>query len=237
MKLSAIITALTTSIACISGYETTGKETVDILTDYRIKETPEVTQKDVANWVNGDEITLQYTVNNNEPEEITVIGVTGSFTNPVTNQIVTNLTQGRVGPVVIPPGKSEIFEQTISVDLIPNNYELIPQVFIAHEELIKVLPCRGQLASVIDKTISFFDPRLIFLEIVLLASFIALAYLGYEIWGKSYFKGTAPVKAVKVKKTGVSPAPVGSASTGATTYDINWIPEGHIKQKKTKKVA
>ncbi|KAI5952873.1 IRC22 [Candida jiufengensis] len=239
MKLFTIITALSASIASVVGYETTGKQTVDILIDYNIKETPEITQKDVANWVNGDDITIQYTVNNNEQEEITVIGVTGSFTNPVTNQVVTNLTQGRIGPIPIAPGGSEIFEQKISVDLIPNNYELIPQVFIVHEELIKVLPCRGQLASIIDKSISFFDPRLIFLEIVLLASLFGLIYLAYEIWGKNYLKGTAPVKVVKVKKTGVSTDPAVSTTTGATntTYDVNWIPEGHIKQKKTKKVA
>ena len=55
------------------------KQTVDILIDYIIKETPELSQNDVANWENGDTVTLQYVVNNNEESEITVVGVTGQF--------------------------------------------------------------------------------------------------------------------------------------------------------------
>ena len=40
MKFSAILTALTATIATVAGYETSGKpHTVDILIDYSIKET------------------------------------------------------------------------------------------------------------------------------------------------------------------------------------------------------
>ena len=73
-------TAFAATIATVAGYETTGsKQTVDILIDYIIKETPELSQNDVANWENGDTVTLQYVVNNNEESEITVVGVTGQF--------------------------------------------------------------------------------------------------------------------------------------------------------------
>ncbi|KAI5952113.1 IRC22 [Candida theae] len=237
MKFFNIIAVLSASIASISAYETTGKETVDILVDYNIKETPEVSKNDVASWTNGEQITLQYTLNNNEETDVTVIGVTGQFLNPVTRQVVTNLTQGRIEPVAVAPGKSVRFEQSINVNLVPNNYELVPQVFIVQGDLVKLIPCRGQLASVLDKAISFFDPRLIFLEVVLLATFGGLLYLAYQVWGKSYVQGTAPVK---VKKSVRSPSPVVSSSAGSSTgagYDVNWIPEGHLKQKRTKKVA
>ncbi|KAI5960256.1 IRC22 [Candida margitis] len=239
MKFSNIIAVLSASIASVSAYQTTGKETVDILVDYSIKETPEVTKNDVASWTNGEEITIQYTLSNNEETEISIIGVTGQFLNPVTKEAVTNLTQGRIGPVQVAAGQSARFEQTVAVNLVPNNYELVPQVFIVQGELVKVIPCRGQLASVLDKAISFFDPRLIFLEVVLLASFAGLLYLAYQIWGKNYIQGTAPV--VKTKKSVKSPSPVAtSSSAGSSTgagYDVNWLPEGHLKQKKTKKVA
>lgn len=238
MKFLNIVATLAASIASVAAYETTGKETIDILVDYNIKETPEVSKSDVASWTNGEQITLEYTLSNNEESDVTVIGVTGQFLNPVTKEVVTNLTQGRIEPVAVAPGKSVKFEQAISVNLIPNNYELVPQVFIVQGDLVKLLPCRGQLASVLDKAISFFDPRLIFLELVLLATFGGLVYLAYQIWGKNYIKGTAPVK---VKKSAKSPSPdAASASAGSSTgagYDVNWIPEGHLKQKKTKKVA
>ena len=80
MKFSTILTALTAVIATVAGYETSGKpHTVDILIDYSIKETPELSQNDVANWVNGDKYTLEYVVSNNEETEIAVVGVTGQF--------------------------------------------------------------------------------------------------------------------------------------------------------------
>lgn len=236
MRFFNIIAAFTVSIASVAAYQTTGKETVDILVDYTIKETPQLTKNDVASWTNGEAITLEYTINNNEESDVTVIGVTGQLLNPVTRQVVTNLTQGRIGPVAVPPGESAKFEQTININLVPNNYELVPQIFIVQGDLVKVIPCRSQLASVLDRAISFFDPRLIFLELVLLASFGGLIYLAYQIWGKNYVKGTAPVKVKSVK----SPSPVVSSSAGSSTgagYDVNWIPEGHLKQKRTKKVA
>ena len=238
MKLSTIFTAFAATIATVAGYETTGsKQTVDILIDYIIKETPELSQNDVANWENGDTVTLQYVVNNNEESEITVVGVTGQFKNPVNNEIVTNLTTGKVGPIAVPPGEAIKFDQKINVDLIPANYELIPHVFIAQDSLIKVIPCRGQLATIVDAAVSFFDPRLIFLELVLLITFAGLIYVGYEIWGKQYFKGVAPVKAKKVSAAKASsPVASGPSTTSDTGYDTNWIPESHLKQKKTKKV-
>ena len=107
-------TAFAATIATVAGYETTGsKQTVDILIDYIIKETPELSQNDVANWENGDTVTLQYVVNNNEESEITVVGVTGQFKNPINNEIVTNLTTGKVGPIAVPPGEAIKFDQKL----------------------------------------------------------------------------------------------------------------------------
>ncbi|RCK67596.1 Increased recombination centers protein 22-2 [Candida viswanathii] len=236
MKFSTILTALTTTIAAVAGYETNGKpHTVDILIDYHIKETPEVSANDVANWINGDKYTLQYVVNNNEETEVTVVGVTGQFKNPVTNEIVTNLTTGQVGPITVQPGESIKFDQIVGVDLIPNNYELVPHVFVAHDDLIKVIPCRGQLTTVVDAVVSFFDPRLIFLELVLLVTFGGVVYFIYEIWGKQYLNGIAPVKAGAVRK---SASPVdkkeASPSGSASGFDESWIPEAHLKKNKKK---
>lgn len=235
MKFSTILTVLGATIASVAGYETSGKpQVIDILIDYSIKETPEISQNDVANWVNGEKYTLEYVVNNNEETEIAVVGVTGQFKNPVTNQIVTNLTTGQVGPITIAPGESIKFEQIVGVDLLPDNYELVPHVFVAHDDLIKVIPCRGQLATVVDGVISFFDPRLIFLELILLVTFGGVVYFIYEIWGKQYIKGTAPVK-VPVKKSGT---PVGiketSPSASVSGFDESWIPEAHLKKNKKK---
>ena len=82
MKLSTIFTAFAATIATVAGYETTGsKQTVDILIDYIIKKHQNYLK---TTWPmgNGDTVTLQYVVNNNEESEITVVGVTGQFKTP-----------------------------------------------------------------------------------------------------------------------------------------------------------
>ncbi|CAI5758142.1 unnamed protein product [Candida verbasci] len=234
MKFSSILSTIALITSTVIAYETTGNEVVDIVIDYSIKENPEISKNDVATWTNGDEVTLEYILENQEKSDITIIGVTGQFQNPVTNQIVTNLTTGKIGPITVASGEAVKFDQKINVDLIASNYELIPQIFIAHEDLIKVIPCRGQLMQISDKSISLFDPRLLFLELVLLVSFIGLAYVVYEIWGKQYLKFNNSTT-VKVKKTAAKPAAVSQGST-TSGYDVNWIPEGHLKAKKSKKV-
>ena len=72
----------------------------------------------------------------------------------------------------------------------------------------------------------------------MLITFAGLIYVGYEIWGKQYFKGVAPVKAKKVSAAKASsPVATGPSTISATGYDTNWIPESHLKQKKTKKLT
>lgn len=226
----------TAAIRPAVAYEMTEEHPVDIVVDFQIRESPEIGASDVANWFNGDTVTIAYEVQNNEKSEVNIIGVTGQFKNPITGEIITNLTTGKVGPLAIASGESSGFEQTIGVNLIPGNYELVPFVFFAHEDVVKVLPVRGQLVTVADAPVSLFDPRLILVELILIASAAGALYLGYEIWGKKYIRGTAPVQARKAASpsSGVSS---GRGTPSGSSYDVNWIPEGHLKQTKTKKVA
>ena len=66
----------------------------------------------MANWENGDTVTLQYVVNNNEESEITC-RCNWSIQNPINNEIVTNLTTGKVGPIAVPPGEAIKFDQKL----------------------------------------------------------------------------------------------------------------------------
>ncbi|EGW32823.1 uncharacterized protein SPAPADRAFT_60166 [Spathaspora passalidarum NRRL Y-27907] len=242
MKFTSVLTLFTAAIASVSGYETTSEpNAIGILADYHIVQTPNIKSNDVANWINDETVTISYQIQNNEAEEITLIGVTGSYRDPTTGEIASNLTNARIDALVIEPGTSGSFEQDIAVNLIPGNYLLVPQIFLAHENQVKVLTVRGQLLTIDDAPISIFDPRLILLELVLLASLGGLAYLGYDIWGKQYFQGVVPVKAAAATpRKGASPSSEGSSRSGTpsgSSYDVNWIPEGHLKQKKTKKTA
>lgn len=234
MKLSfSIITALVSVAASVIAAPVDQEKTtesINFLVDYSISEFPQISNTDVAELTNGESISLEYTVTNNEDKEISVVGVSGSFRDPANGQIKTNLTAAAVGPVIVSAGESANFIQKIDLNLVANNYLLTPQIFVAVEEELKFIQARGQLASVSDVPISFFNPQLLFLEAVLLATIGGILYVVYDIWGKKYIAGTAPITKPVKKASSPSPAP----STGKS-YNAEWIPEGHLKQKKSKK--
>ncbi|RLV90621.1 Increased recombination centers protein 22 [Spathaspora sp. JA1] len=234
MKFSSILSLFAAAVSTVSAFETTSEpKPIGILVGYSIVGSPDIKAGDVATWVNEDTVVLNYQIQNNEEEDITIIGVTGSYRDPISGEVKTNLTHGRVDSLIIEPGTSGSFEQEIPVNLIPGNYQLVPQIFVAHEGQVKVLSVRSQLLTVDDKPISIFDPRLLLLELILIASLAGLGYLGYDIWGRQYFQGVVPVKAA-TRKAG-SPSSEGSSRSNTpsgSSYDVNWIPEGHLKKTK-----
>ncbi|KAK6205144.1 uncharacterized protein RJT21DRAFT_137562 [Scheffersomyces amazonensis] len=234
MKFSSLFaTAIAASSALVSAYKEDpvgGVNTINFFVDYSIKELPEVQATDVADIHNTETVSLFYTAKNDEDFPVLIIGVGGSVNHPVTGDIVSNFTVGQLGPITLGPGESESFEQKVSVNLVPGNYVINPQLYVAIDEQVRLIPIRGQVVTVTDFPISFFNPQLLFLELILIASFGGLIYFGYESYGKQYFAGTSPVAAAKIKKAS-SP----SISTGAAKLDESWLPESHLKQKKAKK--
>lgn len=230
MKLTTILTGIVSLASFVSaiGEESDPAAVLKFNVDYTIKEHPEIAPTDVVDLFNGDTITLDYTVSNDEDEQLAIVGVAGSFRDPATNEINTNITAASVGPIVLEPGMSHKFSQSINLNLYPNNYILSPVLFVSRGDAFVTATPRPQLASVSDTPISMFNPQLLFLEIVLLATFAGIGYLLYESFGKAYFKGTAPTKKPVKTPTASSPAPEGKS------YDSSWIPEGHIKKTKKK---
>ncbi|ODV82342.1 increased recombination centers protein 22 [Suhomyces tanzawaensis NRRL Y-17324] len=229
MKFATVLAGLFAS-ACVSAAPAidpnVAKELIKFPVEYTLVEYPDVGARDVAEFNNGDTITLQYSVSNQEDKEVSLVGVGGSFRDPTNNQIKTNLTAAAIGPYVLAPGQSQTFVQKVPLNLIPDNYLLTPEVYVFYNDEMKALSIRGQLAVVSDVTISLFNPQLLFLELVLAATVAGLAYVAYQIWGASYFAGTAPV-APKIRKT---------ASGSTVVSDAAWLPDVHVKQKKSKKV-
>lgn len=219
---STVVAAAAGSSAVVEHEEGSVPTTIQILIDYTIDEYPDVTNTDVAEITNGEDISIRYEVLNNEDQEINIVGVSGSFRDPVSNQVRTNLSSSPIGPVNIPPGESQKFIQKLNVDLIADNYLLSPALFFTFDDDVKVVFPRGQLITVTDLPISIFNPQLLLLEAILIASVAGFAYLGYSIWGKSLLE-------TKVSKK--KPVPPQGHSSGKAD---NWLPEGHITKKKSK---
>lgn len=233
MKFSNILVGLVASLVSANvpvSDDIDGGQVLNFEVKYLIEEFPEVTSTDVAELTNGQSIHLKYTAVNHEDYAISIVGIGGSFRDPNTNEISHNLTNGQIGPITLGPGDSESFSQVLPLNVQPKNYVLAPQLFIAVNEELRVVPVRGQLAIVTDKALSIFNPQLLFLELVLLVSFAAVAYIAYEIWGRKYIQGTSPVAG---KKKVVVPIEVNEPASGKS-YNSEWLPQGHLKQQKKK---
>lgn len=217
----SLVAAAASPDAVVEHEEGAVPTSLQILIDYTIDEYPDVTNSDVAEISNGEEISIRYEITNNEDQDVSVVGVSGAFRDPVTNEVRTNLTSSPIGPIAVAAGETQHFIQKLNVDLIADSYLLSPALFLTYDNDIKVVFPRGQLFTVSDIPISIFNPQLLLLEAILVASIAGFAYIGYSIWGKALFD-------TKVSKK--KPLPPQGHSTGADS----WLPEGHVAKKKSK---
>lgn len=232
MKLLSIlplaVSLLLSSVSAInedsqSSFMPTAEKPFEFRVQYLIQGKQEdPTSTEVVPLENGEEFKIEYSFRNDESEEVSIVGLGGSFNHPVDGSIVTNLTTSQLGPLVVQPGESTSFIQKVGLDLNADSYVLAPAIYVVYQSKLMLLGSRNQIVTVSDAEISIFNPQLLFLELVLLSTLGGLAYFAYIIFGKKYIQGTAPVT-----KRKVSPPPkaVKSKSTGSKGYDENWLPD------------
>jgi hypothetical protein len=204
---------------------------------YVINNQPE--DLEVAEFNNGDVITLTYDFGNNEDEEVTVVGVGGSFRDAKNGNILANVTDGKVGPLVIPSGESRKFSQKIGIDLPANNYALVPGIYVVKGSSLALVGAKSKFAIVSEKPISFFAPQLIILELLLVATIGVGAYFVWINFGAAYFKSVNKTASAPTPSKSRSGTPVVAQTTGSSkkTIDESWLPEGHIKKTTNKRKA
>ncbi|GME72566.1 unnamed protein product [[Candida] boidinii] len=187
---------------------------------------------------NGEVANVEYKFANDEDTEVIIVGVGGQLINPVTGDILANVTATQIGPLTIPAGESNIFIQKIGIDLNPDTYLFIPSIYVAFNDQLIGLGSRNQLLTVEDPTISFFNPALLFLEVILFGSLGGLGYFLYSTFGYKYIQGTAPTKKSTASAASTTSSAKSTAkATGSGSYDESWLPATHLKStgKKVKK--
>lgn len=198
-------------------------------------------QKEITDQVivkNGDVANVEYKFANDEDTEVIIVGVGGQLINPVTGDILANVTATQIGPLTIPAGESNIFIQKIGIDFNPDTYLFIPSIYVAFNDQLIGLGSRNQLLTVEDPTISFFNPALLFLEVILFGSLGGLGYFLYSTFGYKYIQGTAPTKKSTASAASTTSSAKSTAkATGSGSYDESWLPATHLKStgKKVKK--
>lgn len=180
---------------------------------------------EVLSIFNGDEITLNYTFANHEDQEISIVGVGGQFLDPMTGENKANITDARLGPLTIVPGAEVNFQQRISINLSPNNYVLVPGLYILQDTSLALIGTKTTLAIISDRPVSLLNPQFLVLELLLLALIGGAGYYGYE-----YFNKTDASKAGKKKSKTIA-----KSAGKASGVNSEWLPE-HIKKTNQRKV-
>lgn len=216
-------------------FEPTEDKPFNFKIEYSIAEIQE-SITDVVPLTNGDKFSLQFYFENHEPQPVSIVGVGGSFNDARTGILTNNITTSSIGPVEIASGESANFTQVVAVDVFPGDYLVVPGIYAVYNSTMMLLGSRSQLVTVEDPSVSLFDPHLLFLELLLLATVGALAYGAYELFGKQYLRKNQPIKVATIKKLVPADQTIGSsASSSASGYDESWLPKQHLKTKKLKR--
>lgn len=231
MKLFTFALGLLGALGAVRASEEEVQQPVEIPTqekqlskfnlEYVIEEFPELAPSDMGQMTVGLTIKLFYTFTNEEDIELSVVGLGGAFRDPITGDYLVNLTSTSLGPLVVEPGQTINFRQSITLDMQAGNYFLMPQVYVAFEDSLKVIQARGQLTNVDEVPISFFNPQLLLLELIFVGLIGGVGYFFFYNQFQTYFNRTSPAKKVTAAK-----------SSG---FDPLWVPEYHqATQRKSK---
>lgn len=235
MKFLSLLTTFVAAVVAADNadqFQEDGSEIIDLVFDYEVKGFPNALAQQILPFFNENGYFLKYDLENNDDRDINIIGVGGVLLDPMTGDVKVNLTSGSVGPQVMTKGDNFTFNQHIPLNVAPNHYVLSPQLFIVVDGDIKMVPARPQMVVVEDAPISFFNPKLILLELVLLVTMGGLAYVIYDLWGRAYLYGGV-VNKKQAKQQ--AKANVAAKASGAKSYNDEWLPDTHVKKTKSKK--
>lgn len=189
--------------------------------DYIIKSRPDVKSQEVAQFDQGEEITVLHTVTNNEEDDLSIIGLGGTLIDPSTGEVAVNLSANSVGPIIIHSGELTSVGQKMALNIVPGNYALSPQIYVAFKDEIKAIQARKQLAIVKEVPVSLTSPHLLFLELLFVITLVFVVKLGFPTQKRSTVSNGK--KAARASSSGI---------------DESWLPPIHQqlgKKRRTKR--
>ncbi|KAI9158761.1 Increased recombination centers protein [Paramyrothecium foliicola] len=189
-------------------------------------------------------------VTNNEKEPIQLALVTGSLHTtkelpegaPAYQGIVRNLTASSYD-LRVEPGETKSVPFAFALDMQPQDVRLrLLAVLTSAQGSILQVEAYNDSAAIVEAPVSFLDPQIIFLYLVLTGAFGGLLFFVYKTWIEALFPQAKRSKSIKkVKRVETDPALDGSESTvvaspSGKSYDESWIPDGHINRPIAKRV-
>ncbi|KAH6606351.1 translocon-associated [Trichoderma cornu-damae] len=196
--------------------------------------------------VNGRATTALIEVTNNEDGPVQIVFANGALWTaeelpedaPAYLGIVRNLTAVQYS-LEIQAGETKSIPYSFVLDMMPQDVRLrLIAIFTNTKgDIFQVSAYDGE-TSIVEAPTSFLDPQIIFLYLVLTATFGGTLYFVYKTWIEALFpqakRTRAPKKPVQ-KPADPADALSGSESAGKT-YDESWIPDHHINRPVAKRV-
>ncbi|KAK9246575.1 hypothetical protein V1506DRAFT_534626 [Lipomyces tetrasporus] len=186
---------------------------------------------------NTQSTNLEITLQNEEDSEAIVQVAGGALFEIGNDTAIENITAVRVGPLAVAPHTTQTVGYNFVLDREPKDYFLRVGLLIEYEgQLVQYLGYNSTI-TVQDPPLSYFDPQMIFLYIILSGIFGVGGYFVYNNYVKSYLapKKTSGKKRAK-SATPVTPSNTTAETTGTDSkgYDESWIPEHHLRSKSPK---
>lgn len=247
MKFSTVFVALTSLLSCTvlaadqaplkdaaansQEFQPTQEKPFNFRVEYLVKDKQDKPSTEIVKASNGETISLVYNFTSGEDEPVSIVGVGGQMISPVTGNVAANITASQIGPLSVSAGESVQFIQKVAINMDPDNYLMVPAIFVVFQKKFMRLGSRNQLLDVTDPVISAFNPKLVISELLLGGSIVGILYVLYLFFGEKYFKGILPTP--KSKVAGQKKAAKTAAKT--TAADMNeWLPDTY-KRKNSKK--
>ncbi|SCU91388.1 LAMI_0E05688g1_1 [Lachancea mirantina] len=156
-----------------------------------------------------ENLTLFYSLANHEESDIEVVGMGGEVLDLTSGEVVANVSIARIGPLEILTNHTENFEQVVNLVLNEGEYFLSPHIFVNKlGETMKVV-ANPTLIRILPPTMSFFDPKFLFIQIILFGLLVAYCY-----WGAATGLTKAKNKSRRSEKH-------------AKKIESSWLPDNH----------
>lgn len=201
--------------------------------------------------VNGRPTKALIEVVNNEKGPVQLAFVTGALETtqqlpedaPAYQSILRNLSATQYN-LQVEAGETKSVPYAFALDMQPQDVRLRLLAVVANSQgNIVQVEAYNDSAAIVEPPVSFLDPQIIFLYLVLSAGFSGLVYFVYKTWIEALFPQAKRTKSVKKPKKVVDADAnlSGSESTGVTAipgqdFDTAWIPDHHINRPVAKRV-
>ncbi|KAH0585072.1 hypothetical protein H2248_008334 [Termitomyces sp. 'cryptogamus'] len=176
--------------------------------------------------VNGEKNSLLLNIENKSGRNVTLINISGSVSHPETHRLVKNLTTTKFG-VTLPEDVKLELPYAFYSEFKPGDLRL--SVWLEHStdgETYRV--------SVYDSVVTIVEPEISILDFKLIATYLMVATI---LGGLAYlaYLNFVPQTRSRSKKSFTSSQPSATTTattTGAGSYQEEWIPEHHLKKFK-----